>query len=322
MVKMEKWWKSSLDEISDKKKNFPIVDGPFGTQLHADEYVTDGIPLIRVINLSYSGKFNEENLAFITEEKFTKLRRSEVEPDDIIVAKTGATIGKCGLLPRKFKKGIIASSCLKISTDKEKACPKYLLYLIASPEGQKKILDGASGSTRTTINITPCKKIEFSFPPVKEQQEISKIIQAIDSSIDETKERIEKNKKIKQGLVYDLFTKGVDENGKPHRKLKNVEEYGEIPLNWKTSTLGNECDDICRYPTYYGIEYVSNGVREIRGKLILDNGRINTDSNVQRFISQKTSLQFPRTILKEGDFVISVRGTMGKIGYIDKQLEG
>jgi len=60
----EGWKRVKLGEIAENRK-FAIVDGPFGTQLHSNEYVEGGeIPVIRVINLSFEGKFIDENLVF------------------------------------------------------------------------------------------------------------------------------------------------------------------------------------------------------------------------------------------------------------------
>lgn len=98
---------------------------------------------------------------------------------------------------------------------------------------------------------------------------------------------------------------------------------GKIPVNWEVVHLKDVCDEIYRYPTYYNIKYVeqNQGVPEVRGELIKNNGELSENLSEYRFIAKETSLKFPRTILQEGDFVISVRGTMGKIGYISKSLE-
>jgi type I restriction enzyme S subunit len=63
-------------------------------------------------------------------------------------------------------------------------------------------------------------------------------------------------------------------------------------------------------------------VPEIRGELIKENGELEIDPSKYRYISYETSKRFTRTILKEGDFVMSVRGTMGKIAVLPKTLEG
>ena len=91
------------DIVADKK--FAVVDGPFGTQLHADEYVESGVPVVRVKNIGW-GPFKDYDLKFITEEKAIQIERSTVYPGDIVLAKTGATIGKTCIFPETFEKAI------------------------------------------------------------------------------------------------------------------------------------------------------------------------------------------------------------------------
>lgn len=96
----------------------------------------------------------------------------------------------------------------------------------------------------------------------------------------------------------------------------------EVPNNWDYPELGEICDEIYRYPTYYGIEYVKSGIPEIRGELIKKDGSINSDPSEFRFISNETCKKFPKTILKENDLVMTVRGTIGKVAKIPKNLAG
>jgi type I restriction enzyme S subunit len=97
---------------------------------------------------------------------------------------------------------------------------------------------------------------------------------------------------------------------------------GKIPEDWEVVRLGDILIECHRYPTYYGIEYVNQGVPEIRGELLLDNGRIETNFKKIRHITQETAGRFPKVRVIEGDLVFSVRGTMGKVGFVPKELEG
>jgi len=195
-----------------KNKKFAIVDGPFGTQLHADEYTSKGVPVIRVKNLSYDGKFIDEELVYITEEKANQLKRSEVFPGDILIAKTGATIGKAAIFPEKYKRGIIASSCLKMSVDENKAEPELILYYICSPYGQKKILLESAGSTRSTINITPFSNIKIKIPAdIKDQKEllesIKKKFELYNSLEKESENQLNNIKQLKSSILNGVFEK-------------------------------------------------------------------------------------------------------------------
>jgi type I restriction enzyme S subunit len=239
------WQEYSFSEIA-KKDKFAIVDGPFGTQLHSDEYTETGIPLVRIENLSFSGKFSPENLVFISEKKANQLNRSRIVPGDLIIAKTGATIGKSGMFPTTFTDGIIASSCMKVSCDPKKVDPKLILYMIVWENGQKKILEGAGGSTRTSINIGPFSDIRLLIPEsISEQHKIAEILTTVDDAIEQTEALIRKYQRIKQGLMQDLLTRGVDENGElrpaweQHPELYKLTEYGWVPNVWNETELGS-----------------------------------------------------------------------------------
>jgi type I restriction enzyme S subunit len=108
---------------------------------------------------------------------------------------------------------------------------------------------------------------------------------------------------------------------KTGQKFKKT-EIGAIPVDWEILTLGEITEEVYRYPTYYNIEYVIEGIPEVRGELIMSNGSLEPDLAKYRYISPKTAANFPRTCLREGDLVMSVRGTMGKIAIISKSLEG
>lgn len=157
------WEVIKLEDIADERK-FSIVDGPFGTQLHAEEYQEVGIPVIRVTNLSFEGNFLRDSLVYITEEKFSHLIRSSVFPRDILLAKTGATIGKLARVPKSIKKGLIASSVLKISPNSKKF-NEYFLFNTIKELSKRRFWEGISGgSTRPTINLADVKNIKLVYP--------------------------------------------------------------------------------------------------------------------------------------------------------------
>ncbi|MBI5932749.1 MAG: restriction endonuclease subunit S [Chloroflexi bacterium] len=93
-------------------------------------------------------------------------------------------------------------------------------------------------------------------------------------------------------------------------------------MNYPIVELGDICDEIYRYPSFYGMEHFSTGVPVIRGEHIDAWGSISQDWNDYWFVSEEVSSQFPRTVLREGDLVFTVRGTIGKVGLITKSHDG
>lgn len=116
--------------------------------------------------------------------------------------------------------------------------------------------------------------------------------------------------------MQQLLTKGIG-----HTKFKKT-EIGEIPEEWEVMNIGRVCKEIYRYPTYYNIDYVEKGVPEIRGEMLKPNGEIDTNPENIRYISEETASRFPRTKLEKHDIVMSVRGTIGKVGIVPSELAG
>ena len=287
------------DIVTDKK--YSVVDGPFGTQLHADEYVDSGIPLIRVKNIGW-GPFLADDLKFITEEKAIEIKRSTVFPGDIVLAKTGATIGKTCIFPEKFEKAIIASSCAKISLDPEKAISGYVYRYLLSPDGYAQIIGQSAGSTRTTIGLTGINNLEIPLPPLDQQKKIAAILDTADAYRQKTKALIEKYDELTQSLFLDMFGDPVTN-----------------PKGWEIKSFEEMVSDDC--PLTYGIvqpgDEVSDGVPCVR-PVDLTQQYVSVD-NLKR-IDLSISQKFKRTLLKGGEILLSVRGSVGVISIADSSL--
>jgi type I restriction enzyme, S subunit len=217
-------------------KPFAIVDGPFGTQLKAEDYVSEGIPLVRVSDLDFIGNLSTDNFVYISEKKWLELKRSAIEPGDVIVAKTGATIGKSGLVSESFQRGLIASSCIKVSPHLSKLHPKFLLYLLVSHSSQEQILQAAGGSTRDTINISPFGSIQVPEVPLSEQNAIVDYLDRetarLDSLIKSKERLLDLLAEKRLALTSNVITRGMNPNS-PLRD-SGIAWLGKIPKHWET----------------------------------------------------------------------------------------
>lgn len=131
----------------------------------------------------------------------------------------------------------VKSSALKILVEKEDGIIKYLYYVLKnedfSPESHKRHY------------LSEIEPYSICIPKnIKEKQKIAEILSTIDDAIEKTDKLIEKYKKVKTGLMEDLFTKWIDVNtGKPHTKFKDS-ELGKIPESWWVDVLDNVCTKI------------------------------------------------------------------------------
>ena len=123
------------------------------------------------------------------------------------------------------------------------------------------------GSEHKRFWISEYSRLSIPLPPLPEQQKIAEILETIDNAIEKTDKIIEKYKRIKQGLMQDLLTKGIDENGnirneKTH-KFKDS-PFGRIPEEWEVVRLG-EMGEIIYGERLNEYEYVEDGSSIVYG---------------------------------------------------------
>lgn len=230
-------WKIKKNKHISSNQKFSIVDGPFGTQLKSSEYQDYGIPLVRIVNLSFDGHFTEEGITYISESKYEEIIRSSLKIGDVIIGKTGYTIGKVGVFP--FNKGTISSSCLKITPNTNLISSDLIKYIFISDGFYREVLETSKGSTRDTINIEPFSNLQLPLPPLSEQHQIVSYLDnkttSIDSLIQSKKKKIELLKEKRTSLINQVVTKGLNPN--VEMKDSGVEWIGMIPRGWEVKRV-------------------------------------------------------------------------------------
>ena len=109
-------------------------------------------------------------------------------------------------------------------------------------------LDHLDNSTGVPgLNRNDAYSIRVKIPPLPEQRRIAEILDTIDEAIQKTEALISKLKAIKQGLLHDLLTRGLDKNGKLRDTKDHPEQFkdsplGRIPRKWKVNRLGQMCE--------------------------------------------------------------------------------
>jgi type I restriction enzyme S subunit len=102
------------------------------------------------------------------------------------------------------------------------------------------------GGTRSKLNQSALRSITVSLPTYKpEQTKIADILSTVDRAIEQTEALIAKQQRIKTGLMQDLLTRGIDENGnlrsEQTHKFKDS-PLGRIPVEWDVKQLGFLCE--------------------------------------------------------------------------------
>ena len=119
---------------------------------------------------------------------------------------------------------------------------EYLLRLLAYIQPTAEA--NAVGSTVKGIRVQDYLSISVPIGPASDQPRIVAILDTLDPAIRQTEAIIEKLKLVKQGLLHDLLTRGIDDNGElrppqseaPHLYKKSA--LGWIPRQWQAEALG------------------------------------------------------------------------------------
>ena len=317
----EDWDVARLCDIKSEKK-FAIVDGPFGSAISTNDYREKGVPLIRISNLK-NGEVSDEDMVYISEELAESVRRSCIGLSDIVFAKTGATIGKCGI-NRLIKYGILASSCIKISISHKYNCD-YFYYIFSTDQFNQALRNTCTGTTRDTINLTPFSKLNVLLPPYCIQNRIASYLDhkcsQIDAIITRQQEVIEKLKAYKLSVISEAVTKGLDPN--MPMKDSGVEWIGKIPKHWNVAKMKFVAsffngDRSSKYPS--GTDIVDTGVIFVTSNNL---GNIILNKNVDtKYITKEKYDDLGGAKLRINDIIFCLRGSVGKCSINKTESEG
>lgn len=108
--------------------------------------------------------------------------------------------------------------------------PSYGYYALAFiSSGLRKV---AQGTTFEAVGGKDLRGLEFPDSPLPEQRRIAEILNILDEAIRKTEQVIAKLQQMKQGLLQDLLTRGIDDNGEVRDQERHPEQFKDTQLGW------------------------------------------------------------------------------------------
>ncbi|MDM5117833.1 MULTISPECIES: restriction endonuclease subunit S [Aeromonas] len=218
-----------------------IHTGPFGSQLHASDYVPQGIPCIMPANMK-NNRVDLSKIAFITEADAQRLSKYIVKENDIVYSRRGDVTQKA--LIRKSEEGYFCGTgCLLLRPGK-KFDARFLTYYLSTREIQSWIVSQAVGATMPNLNTGILSSIPFHGPEKPEQEMAANVLSAIEDKI-ELNNRISAELEAMAKTLYDYWFVQFDfpnANGKPYKTSGGKMVYNptlkrDIPEGWEAGTL-------------------------------------------------------------------------------------
>lgn len=141
-----------------------LQTGPFGTQLKASDYSSEGTPVINVRNIGL-GSVRRDKLEYLAPGKAEEHRRHQLRPGDIVFGRKGA-VDRHLLVSSREEGWIQGSDCIRMRLESDQLSPR-LLSLRFREEGHRAwMLTHCSGAaTMASLNQDIIGRIPVLLPP-------------------------------------------------------------------------------------------------------------------------------------------------------------
>ena len=197
----EEWSLLSLADLAEP--NNGIQTGPFGSQLHASDYVAHGVPVIMPKDMT-NGYVSDAHSARIPDERAKELQRHRVRAGDMLFARRG-DIGRAGLITEHEDGWVCGTGCFRFRP-KDRTVSHFLRHWIGQPASVAWLNEHAVGQTMLNLNTSILSRLPVAMPSEVERSAIADGMEALDKQT-ETHDRVERGLgELKQALMSILLT--------------------------------------------------------------------------------------------------------------------
>lgn len=220
------WKEVRLGDVAD------VQTGPFGSQLHKDNYVNKGTPIVTVEHLGNKW-FTSQNLPMVSDEDKLRLAKYCSQEGDVIFSRVGS-VDRCSYVSKEYSGWLFSGRCLRVRP-RSGINPEYLYYFLTNEGTKQYIRNIAVGATMPSINTKLLNEVPVKIPSLPDQCRIASILSSLDR-------KIELNNKINADLeeMAQAIFKNWFVDFEPFKDGKFVDsELGMIPEGWKVGTLGD-----------------------------------------------------------------------------------
>ena len=192
---------------------------------------------------------------------------------------------------QRLEPKVIVSPLYNVFTVSPQLDQQFLSYYLKSDITLHFIKAVATGSVRDNLKFAMLCDFPINLPSIDGQREIVQKLDKLKDIINLRQQELQK--------LDDLI------------KARFVEMFGALEVNdkhWVEKALGELCEKVIRYPTFYGMEYLESGTRVIRIGNILEDGHMETEECNYVFVYTGVNDDYPETVIELNDIIMAVRG--------------
>lgn len=173
-----------------------IQTGPFGSQLHKEDYVETGTPIVTVEHLG-NRVFTEQNLPRVSDSDKARLIKYTLSTGDIVFSRVGS-VDRCSYVDKSHDGWMFSGRCLRVRPT-ELVDSLYLYYYFCLEETKQFVRNIAVGATMPSINTKLLGEVVIALPDLNNQKRIAAVLSSLD-------DKIENNQKLNDNLADLLQT--------------------------------------------------------------------------------------------------------------------
>lgn len=218
-----------------------IQSGPFGTQLHKDEYVTNGIMMLNAKNIG-NGVVLTESVDYVSDNVCSRLSQYVLKEGDILFGRAGS-IERHTYIDERYIGCFQGTNCIRIRCNNPDIS-RFVSYYLWLPIVKQRIVNQTGGSILSYITSDLLKEIEIDLPDESTVKKVTTVLLLIDKKI-QNNNVINDNLENQIQTIYDYWFSQFDfpdSDGNPYKSNGGLIKWNEtlkrnIPSNWSVGSV-------------------------------------------------------------------------------------
>ncbi len=326
------WRNSTIGGLCDKGV-IELQTGPFGSQLHAYDYVQDGIPVVPTEAIR-DRRIDHTVLPKISSTKARELARHRLRPGDILFARRGAqATGHIGYI-RQAEDGFICGTGairLRVTREDEGVDPNFLSHVFANPVSVEWFKFHAIGATMPNLNEGIIRSFSLTIPPIQEQRAIAHVLDTLDDKMELNRRMNETLEAMARALFESWFVDFDPVRAKAEGRDPGLpkpladlfpdsfedSQLGEIPRGWGVKTIGDLADVVGGSTPSTTKPAFWDGMHQWATPKDLSNLSIPVLLDTERRVSDAGLAQISSGLLSVGTVLLSSRAPIGYLAIAE-----
>lgn len=193
------WWEKKSDARRPLGE-LSVVSGAYGINAPAKTLEPGKPRYIRITDIDSEGRLLGSDAVGVDSQNYDSYL---LEDDDLLIARTGNTVGKSFLYSRDFGPAVYAGYLVKFRLNKSKALPKYIFWMTRSPQYRDWIKSSARVGAQPNINAKEYSSLEVPAPGPAEQRCFIEQLDYLEVARENCVSRIENLRGVKANFVQD-----------------------------------------------------------------------------------------------------------------------